>query len=486
MRLRNETLRTGNLLAWFDSKTRTNNRSLLFLVAGASDITPLTNIEEVCREIIEEKRLVGFEWFPVPDLNQLASVERTLDSSKLLRVEAHEFLDVDRVDLRSLLEFPLELLARGENELFPSAQGAVGAPAEGIQFLDRTKDVEAIKSLLHGGHNILLQAPRRSGKSSLMKYLEASLKNQYLLFYYDLQSDNSFKDMAVRFWVKILEQKTRLAERRADTEGPKVLLSEALHKLNDQGAEPLVLLFDELVMCLENLMPTNEEARKTETLEFLGALSEKCEEVNARVLVAGSLDFFEYLREKVGLERADLPDIWKNINKYALSPLTSDSVKLELRRVFLGTGLVLEEGEEQWLLDNIDLSLPYQALQFLDELASKARSFGTIPREKLYQYLDTFLLNTEAFDEFDKRTRRKEAQLPGAKAATYSALDLLARDNAEAGQSTNLVKPLFEGVNGGGEDLFFWFIETFPVYQEGDKLVLASRLFKRWWKMQDE
>ena len=48
--------------------------------------------------------------------------------------------------------------------------------------------------------------------------------------------------------------------------------------------------------------------------------------------------------------------------------------------MLLGTGLVVELEEFNWLVKNADLASPYPALRFLDQLASRARSSGTSGR----------------------------------------------------------------------------------------------------------
>src|SRR5262245_55010275 len=145
MRLRDETLRTGNLLAWFDPADRSTNRGLLFLVAGAADIEPLRDIETACRRLTDRHALSGFEWHAVPDQGQLALADPLLNSSQIFRLEVCELAVLNQEELDDLLEQPLQRMAAGQVELFPSAGGAVGAPAEGIQLLGRTKEIATLR-----------------------------------------------------------------------------------------------------------------------------------------------------------------------------------------------------------------------------------------------------------------------------------------------------------------------------------------------------
>ncbi len=169
MHLRDQSLRTGSLLAWFDDASRANNRGLLFMVRGADDIEPLGAIESACREHIAERQYQGFEWHPVLDQGQISSVDPELNVSRVERFEACEFRNLDDGNLRALLDPVLDRMAASEPDLLPRAGGAVGAAAEGVQFLDRSAELEELLSLLRSGRSVFLQAPRRSGKTSLMQ-----------------------------------------------------------------------------------------------------------------------------------------------------------------------------------------------------------------------------------------------------------------------------------------------------------------------------
>lgn len=487
MRLRNQALRTGNLLTYFEPVERIRNRSLLFLVSGTADIQPLTDIETVCRDHIERSTLEGFEWNPLSDQGQLAEVDPLLDASRLTRLEVAELAGLSPAELKSLLGPALDRLAGGEAELFPAAGGAVGAPAEGIQFLGRETELADLARRIRGGENLLLLAPRRSGKTSLLRRLEKDLAGDGAPVYVNLERDLSPADTAARCWVLATGERYRPAQRHVEEQGWEQVLTDSLRFLTGSRSLPLVILLDELVFFFQNLRKgTDEDRHQKAVLAFLETLAEALSGAGARLVVAGSLDFLEYLRESVGLDLQRVPLLFRGLRPYPLPPLALSFPSLEMRRVLLGTGIVPEPGDLDWLIDNVDLGVPYPALRFLDQLASRLRAEGRISRQDMEALLDQFLGETEAFDEFEEHLARKGASVPGARRAASEALDLIAERPAEEGVLERWLKERLErGVPGQEDRLFHWLLETFPLRrQEGDRVVFASRLFRRWWRRQ--
>jgi len=487
MRWRNETLPTGRLLAHFEPDDRTRNRSLLFLVTGAVDIDPLTMIEEVCRAAITELGLTGFEWHAVPDQGLLTSIDPNLAPAKVTRLEVTELGELTAAELDELLRPVLPRIALGEPELFPSAGGAVGAPAEGIQLLGRERELAEIARLVDAGQSVLLVAPRRSGKTSVLRCLEKELRDRYRTAYLDLERFLSPEDLASRLWVLASGERVRVAQQRAASNW-QALCSEALRKLGGgDPSRPLLLLLDELVFFLRNLAAAGRQSgdRWQSILGFLKDFSGLCLGAGARVVSAGSLELAEYLEGEIGLAPDDLPPVIRSLVHFPLPPPTFRSGPFEMRRVLLGTGLVVEAAELAWLVANVDLASPFAALRFLDQLAARARMGEVSSIDQLEVDLDSFLATTEAFQDFVQRLEAKARILPGAKAALEEALDRLATAPEDLGLPADAFRePLSRSRPAEADRLLTWLIENFPIRREGDQVVFASRLFRRWWHRQ--
>jgi hypothetical protein len=290
--------------------------------------------------------------------------------------------------------------------------------------------------------------------------------------------------MASRLWVLASGDRIRTAQQRAAADW-KALFLESLRQLEGGDSfRPPVLLLDELVFFLGTLSSPREKKanRRRRVLDFLSALSELCVAAGARVVVAGSLELSDYLRDEMGLRSEELPPLLASFIDYPVPLPTFKSRRLEMRRVLLGTGLVVAPAEFDWLVENADLASPFAALRFLDQLAAKTRADGLSGATALEAELDNFLRSTEAFKDFVHRLERKSRALPGAQAGLEEALDRLAQAPEEEGLPMEIFRAALSGVRPGEADrLVDWLVETFPIRRQGDRVLLASRLFRRWW-----
>ncbi len=481
MRIRDDRLRSGRLLGWFDPEDRQRGCALMLLVRGMDDIEPLTRIERACRRILEVGEKPGFEWHEVGDVGQLASVDPLLAPSRVSRIEAAELAMLSIEELEELLEPALARLASGETQLFPAAGGAVGSPAEGIQFLGRDREIGDAISSLAAGHALEILAPRRSGKSSVMRRLQESLPGDWLGVFVNLEKEYTPEDLAARFWRLATHEPYRAAQRRAE-EGWADLMAAAVERLS-AGSEVLVLLLDELVSFLQNQAPEEDEGSRA-ALAILGALGRTCKSPRVRLVTASSLPLAEYLHESLGLPRDRLPELFRSLEALRLPPLDFRAPELELRRVLLGTGLVPEASDLEWLNENVGLALPYPALRFLDFLASHLRARGPADEEDLERLLEEFLETTDAFVEFESNLRRR-GQQTGSLRALRACLDCLAMATPGAAIRRVEVEKCLEGTERP-QHLFAWLLETFPVveHEDGNGVALASRLFRHWWRRQ--
>jgi len=73
-------------------------------------------------------------------------------------------------------------------------RNSLGNPARGDAFFERTKEVKKIYRVLSGGTSIYLSAPRRVGKTSILKYLEESPEDNFHFIYIITESTDSSND----------------------------------------------------------------------------------------------------------------------------------------------------------------------------------------------------------------------------------------------------------------------------------------------------
>jgi hypothetical protein len=478
MRRRNPHLRTGSLIAWFDENDRSRNASILFMVTGARDIETLAAVERACRN---EARL-PLAVHAVADQLELGAADPRLDPETMLRVEVAEFADLGEDDLRKVLSPTLRVLERGERPAFPDAALAVGGVAEGVQFLNRDEDLDVLRRLvLEEGRSASLVAPRRTGKTSLLRRFKDRFGGEARIELLDLERYGSPRGAAAGIWASILQATSAEARREVERLGWKDAARHAIEKLASNRGLSAVLLLDELVFFLENVAASGPEGRGT-AIEFLAVLGTAAGDAHVPILTASSRDLSEYAVE---LERRpeDLPAPFNDLARHVLLPPADSVLRIELRRVLVGTGLVPEPGDLDWLARNVDLAMPYPAMRFLSELASRLRTDGPIDAGGLDQHLDQFLDATDAFREIESRIREVRRQERGGRDRIATALARVVRghESGAAPVAADIISDLGGDDAKKGEKLLAWMLDTLPVRSEAGRILCASCLFRRWW-----
>ncbi|MGO9271082.1 MAG: hypothetical protein ACLQOO_12635 [Terriglobia bacterium] len=486
MRVRDEQSKTCKALTWVDESGKSKSRAVLFLVRGAEDIAPLDALQSACRSRIENCHYSGFEWHAVADPGQISTVDRRLYNAEILRFEVCEFQNLTIEQLASLLDPIIDHIAAGDPELVPRVGGAVGAPAEGIQFLNRVSEVAELVASIRAGESIFLQAPRRMGKTSLMRQVQKEIEGEFTTLALNLERDPSPAECAARLRSFQTGEGFHTALRAAKAD-PNRVLKDAIDVLCMGSEKPLVLFIDELVALFEGIKVKNEgeEAHRSQVLSFLSALAEPLDKHSARLVVAGSVNWQTYLELELQITGEDLPGLFSRLQKRIVHPLDLENHECELRRLLLGSGLVAQAGDMQWLLARVDLALPFPAVRFLDSVLAETKRRGATDQSALDELLNVFLKTTEDFADFDNHLRTKYPDVPNASDRVAEVLGRIALRPFGDGASRGEVETILSA--GGGRDsnrLESWVLDTFPVKAEGGHIRFVSRLFRQWWRSQ--
>lgn len=470
MRTRDEALKTGSLLVFFHPEDRKRNASILFLVKGVEDIEPLSRIEES----LEQEIGPGFGWYAVADQLELSAVDPNLDSTRMSRFEVEEFRELEASTIRAILAPTVLQLQRGEPARFPSARRVVGSVPKGEDLFGREQEIGQLMRLVEQGQNVLLVAPRRSGKTAVLYRLAQELERRFHPVFVDAERFSVPEGLAADLLMRTSKQSFTAALREVRQKTWQVALGSALETLAGDRHRPLVLILDELVMYLQHLEPG--DAR-----ELLSRLGQALKQVGGCTLLAGSFELEEFARSQLQVE---LPRVLGGLHRFPLPPLAEAQLDIQLRRLLLGTGLVPEPGDLQWLAENVDLAMPYPALCLLEEVASKA-SVGHLGREDLDRALQEFLEDTDAFDAVMEPLDKKAQKDSRVAEAWEQALERLALE--PQGLPVEDVRELLGRAQPGkAGELFGQLLDGFPLRHEGERVRMASRLFRQFWRTRQE
>ncbi|MCP3105275.1 AAA family ATPase [Myxococcus sp. K15C18031901] len=466
MRLRNEALATGSLLVLPHRDSTSRNSSLLLLVEGAGDIRTMNDIETACASLLDG----GYPWSTVSNQRDLVDIRPRPDPARITRLEVAEFRGLSVETLRQVLAPALGHLQRG-HPAFPNATRMDGSVVRGVDFLGREDELGTLWRLVAEEHqHVLLVAPRRSGKTSLLRHFSEQPHPGLHTLFIDAQEFRSAEALTAEFVVHASGKGFTEALKDVQARGWRTMLHHALQTVASAPGT-LVLILDELVFMLDNLrQPEAIRALLTELDVAVGS-------ADARLVIAGSFSLDQFASN---LKLGPLPGAFGRLHRYALPPLAHERLAIDLRRVLVGTGLVADETDMDWLLARLDLSMPHPAIRFLVHLASAAHE-RDLDEAALDRELQTFLGQTKVFSELLNQLRdRAQVDL----ASTQRAEDVLDR---LSGRGTRLSVADVRARLGDGEATqashLGWMMETFPLTIEHEQVHIASKLFQRFWRM---
>jgi AAA+ ATPase superfamily predicted ATPase len=267
-------------------------------------------------------------------------------------------------------------------------RNSLGNPARGDAFFDREKEIRKIYRALDSGASIYLSAPRRVGKTSILKYLEESPKEGYCFIYIITESvDNSnnffktifdelVKSEAINRLAKIsntikvaatfLIGKVKSVNGVELREGKDANYSEILNELlsnitKDHGN--VILMIDEFPQTIQNIL---DKEGKDAAKQFLQKNREIRQSINSKsnisFIYTGSVSLFPMI-EKV-TELTSINDV-KTVN---VDPLSEEDAKEFLAQLMETEGIKLTDESLNYIITKIGWLIPFHLQLIQQEL----------------------------------------------------------------------------------------------------------------------
>lgn len=262
----------------------------------------------------------------------------------------------------------------------------IGQVARGDDFYPRPKTITRIWEKLRAGSNLLIVAPRRVGKSSILLSLQDNPEFKYHVVYYISESvndENEFFKKLIKNTVDSLQgmdkysQKFKsfakdLASRFEQIGMNGVTLGcgklnyfdEFLNfvKNHDFDGERLIILVDEFAQTVENIL---EDQGQTQTIHFL----------QSNRVLRGSPDLYKKVQfiyaGSIGLE--NIVSKINSVNEINdLAPITvhpllkNEAIELALK-IIEGTEVTFAETASEYIVKKIHWLIPFYIQLVLDE-----------------------------------------------------------------------------------------------------------------------
>ncbi|CAA6820117.1 MAG: Unknown protein [uncultured Sulfurovum sp.] len=306
-----------------------------------------------------------------------------------------------------------------------------GQAVRGKDYWDRPFILEDIIEVIERGEHILLVAPRRVGKTSLMYRIMDTVGDEYVVIYVNTQAAHSES----QFWEKLfdalmdedfiatLQQRARnfwntlssLRLSEVGSDGIKFGDSEAIDyekafemllKSYD-GDKKLVIMMDEFSQTIENIIQYENVEKAEKLLEVHRELRQnhKLSQKSAFVY-AGSIGL-----ESVVANMKSSKDINDLVN-IDVPPLEKGDAEKFILHLCLSNGMKIEESDIKYILEKIEWLIPFYIQLIIQELKRFDRRGVSISNqtiddaiEKVLSYKKVFVHWLERLEIFKKEEK---------------------------------------------------------------------------------
>ena len=278
---------------------------------------------------------------------------------------------------------------------------ATGNWVVGDQFWDREVELGLFMERLAEGAHVLLTAPRRIGKTSLLKEAARRLEGQFVCLYVDLQKAESPSDAVVELslaaqtyrpaWDRVLSVFQNVLKETVEAvkiRDLSVVLrggltgdnwrskgDEILEILSEQD-RPIALFLDEVAILVNRLLRGSDyvvtSERRQEADAFLSWLRAAGirHQGRIRVVVTGSIGLEPLVRQ------AGLSATLNTFTPFQLAPWSPEVAAGCLEALAVGYGLVLPDASIQEMLHRLGVFVPHHVQMFFDHVYQEARLAG--------------------------------------------------------------------------------------------------------------
>ncbi|MCP5054049.1 MAG: ATP-binding protein [bacterium] len=263
----------------------------------------------------------------------------------------------------------------------------IGQPARMDSYFKRPKLTGKLWAKVKGGANVLMTAPRRVGKSSIMFHFLDFPPEHFKLIYMDTESVNNENEFYKKLYKHVIDTLSKVGRykkiiadfakvfpSRIESIGLKGIsvgdgglnyTEEFLKLVTSLGLEEdrLVIMLDEFAETVQNIVKDegrNQAVRFLQgnrTLRLMPELKDK-----VQFILAGS----------IGLENVvDALDASGTINdlySFPVPPLNQTEAKALIKKIIAGSGYVFKEKHMTYMLDKLEWLIPFYIQLIVDEI----------------------------------------------------------------------------------------------------------------------
>lgn len=301
-----------------------------------------------------------------------------------------------------------------------------GNPARGDEYFIRENLIARAWELIESGSHILVVAPRRVGKTSLMYYLLDNSRDNYNFVYMDTESDNNENEFFRRIVNKL--SKTNYIQKSKKAGLFLIKYIPAVKKLGPEGIEfgvkekrdykeilsnllkstksekkKLIIMLDEFPETLENIIEDEGDKSGRHFLQSNRELRQDDEiSKNIQFIYTGSIGL------EIIVGSLNSTKTINDLSRLKNPPLTTDEAKLLIVLLLKNVKFQLNESLIENILNKIEWLIPFYIQLVLDQLREihREQSLSEITTETINQAFDKMLDQKNHFENWYDRLRK--------------------------------------------------------------------------------
>lgn len=305
-------------------------------------------------------------------------------------------------------------------------KNSVGQAVRGKDFWKRVHELAAIWSAIDSGSHILLVAPRRVGKTSIMFNLQDEPKDGYIVVYIDTESADSENEFWQKLFNALLEDEFVGKLKKYTTKFGLFLEKTNIDKITTKGVEfgdgtvvdyaiafenfikeldsdkKLIIMMDEFAQTVENIIKYEDERNAEKFLRTHRALRQNENLANKVTFVyAGS----------IGLEsvvtKMNASKLINDLNSIKVKPLTREEGVLFTQQLCKATSIKMSEKTITILLDKIEWLIPFYIQLLIQQLdiLSREQNQTQIDENMIDGAIEQALLQRQLFDHWRSKLK---------------------------------------------------------------------------------
>ena len=295
----------------------------------------------------------------------------------------------------------------------------VGQAVRNSDFWDRTDELEDIWDAIESGSHILISAPRRVGKTSIMYKVLDEPKTNYIPVYIDTESAdsqnefwqklfhalieedfvNGLKNSAKTLWSKLTTIKiTKISATGVEFGNGELLnYKEAFKRLikDLDSDKKLIIMIDEFAQTIENIIKYEDEGIKSAT-SLLKTHRELRQDIKfsqkVTFIYAGSIGL-ESVVAKMGATKHI-----NDLNSIKILPLSLPEAQEFTQQLFANNNITIKHDDIIYLLNKIEWLIPFYIQLIAQEIRKLYRKDPMVNRQMVDQAIDSSLQHRQHFE----------------------------------------------------------------------------------------